>query len=212
MAHLALGALALAGLSACRPAPGAEAESPTSATNEEPRHEASNDQGSLGRVTLGPSFAEAPPSAPTAQGRAADEGELEVPRVDVDGRPNAAGGTGAPTSAPGRAPTVASSTRPANVGALSPEEIRSVVKGHVGEVRSCYALGLAHNPSLEGRISIKFKIGPDGAVQSTTVLADNLGDQKVADCVAAEIQSWRFPPPRGGGTVVVAYPFVFESK
>ena len=42
-------------------------------------------------------------------------------------------------------------------------------------------------------------------VSSTT-----LSDKNVGNCVAKAVKRWKFPKPRGGGNVVVTYPFVLE--
>jgi hypothetical protein len=33
----------------------------------------------------------------------------------------------------------------------------------------------------------------------------------VADCVLARVRRWRFPEPKGGGEVVVTYPWIFSA-
>jgi len=37
--------------------------------------------------------------------------------------------------------------------------------GSLGPARRCYAEGLARNPNLEGRVSVRFVIGRDGSVR-----------------------------------------------
>jgi hypothetical protein len=42
--------------------------------------------------------------------------------------------------------------------------------------------------------------------------SSTLKSPSVEDCVVRRMQSWVFPKPKGGGMVIVNYPFVFTSK
>ena len=96
----------------------------------------------------------------------------------------------------------------ANVqGALDRDIIRRIVRAHINEVRSCYNAGLTKNPNLEGRVAVNFVITGTGKVGSSVVQESTLKDSKVANCVAKAVKRWKFPKPRGGGNVIVTYPF-----
>jgi hypothetical protein len=43
-------------------------------------------------------------------------------------------------------------------------------------------------------------------VRSTT-----MNNQPVENCIMARIKTWAFPKPKGGGQVLVSYPFLFKS-
>lgn len=93
-------------------------------------------------------------------------------------------------------------------GALDKDIIRRVVRGHINEVRSCYNKGLAKNPNLQGRVAINFVITSTGKVGSAVVQETSLkGDTAVANCIKKAVKRWKFPKPRGGGNVIVTYPF-----
>lgn len=94
-------------------------------------------------------------------------------------------------------------------GQLDREIIQRVVREHRREVRACYEAELQRNPALEGRISIEWVISPSGSVEATRVENSTMNNAEVEGCLARRIRSWRFPEPRGGGTVRVTYPFVF---
>jgi hypothetical protein len=38
-----------------------------------------------------------------------------------------------------------------------------------------------------------------------------MNNKTVETCIAARIKNWQFPKPKGGGTVLVSYPFLFKS-
>ncbi len=92
-------------------------------------------------------------------------------------------------------------------GSLSREIIRRVVRRHINEVRFCYENQLTSQPSLSGRISIRFIIGSDGSVQTASVASSSVGDQAVESCIAQAVHRWTFPAPEAA-TVVVTYPFM----
>ncbi|MEL6177655.1 MAG: AgmX/PglI C-terminal domain-containing protein [Myxococcota bacterium] len=43
-------------------------------------------------------------------------------------------------------------------------------------------------------------------------VSNSTGSGAVASCVAGKVRRWVFPQPKGGGIVVVTYPFVFSAK
>lgn len=58
---------------------------------------------------------------------------------------------------------------------------------------------------------MKWVIDRSGAVASVHSADDQLHHDGVTACLASRIRTWRFPQPRGGGVVVVNYPFVFKQ-
>ena len=97
-----------------------------------------------------------------------------------------------------------------HIGSLDKEVIRAVIRAHLVEVRECYdAIGRTQ-PSARGRSAIKFGISPSGAVQTSCLVATDLGAPAVDACVLERALNWRFPAPDGGGWVIVTYPFTFE--
>ncbi|MFK7985117.1 MAG: TonB family protein [Sandaracinaceae bacterium] len=96
-------------------------------------------------------------------------------------------------------------------GSLAREVIRRVIRRHINEVRFCYEQELNARPDLTGRVSVRFTIGPTGAVQDSSVSSSTLSNARVEQCIAQALRRWRFPAPPGGGVVVVTYPFVLSS-
>ncbi|MFA6032677.1 MAG: AgmX/PglI C-terminal domain-containing protein [Myxococcota bacterium] len=100
---------------------------------------------------------------------------------------------------------------PMVLGSLDKELIRRVVQSHRNEIRYCYERALTANPGLWGKISINFIIGAKGDVQSSKVKESTMGNADVENCIAQKVKTWRFPEPKGGGIVVVTYPFVLKQ-
>ncbi|PRP91770.1 FHA domain protein [Enhygromyxa salina] len=92
-------------------------------------------------------------------------------------------------------------------GALDRDIIRRIVRAHINEVRSCYNSGLTKNPNLEGRVAVNFVITGTGKVGSSVVQESTIKDSSVSNCIAKAVKRWKFPKPRGGGNVIVTYPF-----
>jgi TonB family protein len=97
-------------------------------------------------------------------------------------------------------------------GGLAPEAIRRVVHRHLPEVRFCYEQGLQRNPSIEGRVTVRWIIGPDGRVQSSGLASSSVSSAQVESCIVSAVQRWTFPSPEGGGPVGVNYPFMLQSS
>lgn len=95
-------------------------------------------------------------------------------------------------------------------GNLDKDQIRDVVRDHINEVRVCYNQVLEGAPETKAKLVIDFTIGSDGAVKKSAVGAGSEGPAQLGECVTAAVRTWKFPAPKGGGEVVVAYPFLFE--
>jgi len=92
-------------------------------------------------------------------------------------------------------------------GSLSKQVIRRVIKRHVNEVRFCYEQQLQSDPTLEGRVVIKFVIDAKGNVVQAAVAESTFNDTIIETCILQAVRRWTFPAPEGGGIVVVNYPF-----
>jgi len=89
--------------------------------------------------------------------------------------------------------------------------VRRIIRRKVAQIRYCYERALRRaGPGLQGRVVLRWKIGPSGRVESVAITQDTLNDSQVSTCIRAKIAQWRFPAPRDGGSCVVSYPFVFR--
>jgi hypothetical protein len=108
--------------------------------------------------------------------------------------------------------TTAPRIRPLGVtsvgGRLPPEVIQRVVRQNFGRFRQCYEDGLRRNPTLEGRVAVRFVIGRDGAVSNAGNGGSDLADSGVVSCVIGAYYGLSFPPPEDG-IVKVVYPILF---
>lgn len=97
-------------------------------------------------------------------------------------------------------------------GSLSKEAIRRVIRRNRAQVRACFESALRRNPELEGRLTTRFVIGPQGAVVAAAAVSEDLRDARLTHCVERAVKRWPFPAPDGGGVVTVSYPFLFHAQ
>jgi pSer/pThr/pTyr-binding forkhead associated (FHA) protein len=117
------------------------------------------------------------------------------------------GGLGAKTD---RDVTMTQGT-PTILGSLDPEIIRRIVREHAGQIRYCYESELTRTPGIFGKIVMKWIINGEGRVMQAQVAETQMKNANVENCLATKIKTWSFPKPKGGGMVVVNYPFVFKQ-
>jgi len=96
------------------------------------------------------------------------------------------------------------------LGALDKSLVDAVVRRHLNQIRYCYQRELTKNPSLGGKVVVKFVIAKDGTVSSATTKSSTLGNAAVEGCINGRFMRFQFPEPKGGGIVIVSYPFLFS--
>jgi len=100
---------------------------------------------------------------------------------------------------------------PTTNGRLAPEIIQRVVRLNDGRYRFCYQIALRTDPSLRGRVTVKFMIDRHGAVAFAADGGSDIPDEGVRQCVVRSFQALSFPEPENG-TVTVEYPIVFSPE
>ena len=118
------------------------------------------------------------------------------------------GGRGRPDRGhPVRSPSVREAMPSIN-GRLPPEVIQRTVRQNFGRFRFCYEKSLHADPSLRGRVTVKFVIDRSGAVAMAADGGSDLPDQSAIQCVVSSFSNLSFPQPEGG-MVTVVYPILF---
>ena len=96
-------------------------------------------------------------------------------------------------------------------GRIPPAIIQRIVRQHFPSFRACYERGLRQDPSLAGRVAIKFVIGSNGTV---TLAADGGSDIPNVDVISCDMRVFKsliFPKPERG-IVTVVYPLILSSS
>ncbi len=96
-------------------------------------------------------------------------------------------------------------------GATDRTVIQRIVRAHVGEIRGCYNRALRRDPTLQGRVAIRWVISADGTVATAVVDKNEVGDEALGKCIAKQVKTWRFPAvASGSGATLVTYPFMLR--
>jgi hypothetical protein len=99
---------------------------------------------------------------------------------------------------------------PIILGALDRSLIDEVVKRHINQIRYCYQRELNKAPTLGGKVVIKFTIAKDGTVSQASTKSTTMSNSAVENCMLGRFLRMQFPEPKGGGIVIVSYPFLFS--
>jgi hypothetical protein len=91
-------------------------------------------------------------------------------------------------------------------------QFQSALRSKAGQARGCYERALRNNSTLQGRLNVSIRVGPQGQACNVSV-SGNMGDPGIASCVSQMFRSGTYPPPQGG-CVEAAVPlnFVPASK
>ena len=98
------------------------------------------------------------------------------------------------------------------LGGLDRDVIAAIVRRYLPQIQHCYEQQLVTDPKLKGKVTMAWTIGGNGSVQSAEVAESSLGNAEAEKCMTQKILGWKFPKPRGGGTVGVKYPFLLMSS
>lgn len=111
-------------------------------------------------------------------------------------------------SAPAVAPPVVPPPAAPSAETASPEEISSVVRSNLPQVKVCYLrLSRESGRSISGRAIVSMKIDKDGQVAEVEVDAPAFRDTPLPGCVTQQVKRWSFPKSASG--LALSYPFVF---
>jgi hypothetical protein len=112
-------------------------------------------------------------------------------------------------AAPANTGTPSASGDPIILGTLDKSVITAVIRRNMNQVRYCYQRELTKDPDLAGRVMVKFVIARDGTVSSATTVSSTMNNAAVESCINQRFMRFQFPEPKGGGIVIVSYPFTF---
>src|SRR5262249_17844031 len=96
-------------------------------------------------------------------------------------------------------------------GSLDPGVIAREIRGRLGAVKACYESGLKRNPSIGGKLVLRFEVSSVGKVTKTEIDQDSMPDDEVPSCIKQPLMTWPFPAP-AGGSVQFSYPFIFQAS
>ena len=107
---------------------------------------------------------------------------------------------------------LAADPKPTVLPALEKGVIEATIAEDMSRIRRCYQKVLRENPSVAGKLVVSFTIGANGKVVDALTESSELSDPRVEACVVERFRRLRFPKPRGGGIMIVNYPFLFTPR
>jgi hypothetical protein len=94
--------------------------------------------------------------------------------------------------------------------AIDRNMVNRIVRSHLRSVQACYEKELKRNPTLRGKVVVRFTIGTTGRVTAAEVEENSLSPE-VADCIRTNIKFLTFPV-KLEEEVSVSFPFVFSPS
>lgn len=86
------------------------------------------------------------------------------------------------------------------------------IRGRLRRIQNCYEHELVGNPTLTGRVTVRFTIAEAGTISAARASDNTTGSDAVGRCVVNAIRGLRFTPGPEGGSVDFSYPFVFAPQ
>ena len=103
---------------------------------------------------------------------------------------------------------VTASTPEVESSEVDREALARYIKTRLKAIQGCYEKELKRNPSLKGKVMVRFNILPSGRTGEVEIEENTLGSDAVASCIRTAVRGWTFPF-KPDDEVPVAYPFVF---
>jgi TonB family protein len=97
-------------------------------------------------------------------------------------------------------------------GELDEKTVQQYIRRYLSGIKWCYQDRLQSNRKLTGKVTLAFTILPNGNVHDARTQNSTLGDAELEQCIAAKMARWRFPSPKDGGVVEVAYPLILKTQ
>jgi hypothetical protein len=94
-------------------------------------------------------------------------------------------------------------------GHVDAAAIAREIRGRRRAIAACYERALKQQPTLAGKLVVRFSLTPAGTVGAAEVDDDTLGAPEVSACIRAVVLRWRFPP-LSEGPAELSFPFVFQ--
>ncbi|WP_404364268.1 TonB family protein [Corallococcus coralloides] len=108
-----------------------------------------------------------------------------------------------------KVPQVADSVPEVDSSEVSPKELARFIQRMKASIQRCYEKELKRDPTLKGRVMVRFNLKPDGRAGNVEVEESTLRSEGVSSCIITTIRAWKFPF-QPSDDVPVSYPFIFS--
>lgn len=92
---------------------------------------------------------------------------------------------------------------------LDRDALGRFIRERLPSIRVCYDRELKLNPSLKGKVVVRFDVTPAGRVGNGAIDSDSMNDDRVGKCILMLMKGWSFPFHPSESTTV-SFPFVFQ--
>lgn len=100
---------------------------------------------------------------------------------------------------------------PKVTGKADPLTVRRVLQRHSNVFRYCHQRLLVRDPSVQGKLTVKFAIGVDGNVVTANINGDTVKHNELATCVVGRVLRMQFPAPADRSVSIVSVDFFFRQ-
>ncbi len=97
-------------------------------------------------------------------------------------------------------------------GELDEKTVQQYIRRYLSGIKWCYQDRLQANRKLGGKVTLAFTILPNGTTHEPRAANSTLGDATLEQCIATKMARWKFPQPKDGGVVEVAYPLILKTQ
>jgi pSer/pThr/pTyr-binding forkhead associated (FHA) protein len=97
-------------------------------------------------------------------------------------------------------------------GELDEKTVQQYIRRFLSGIKWCYQDRLQSNRKLGGKVTLAFTILPNGSVLDPRTVNSSLDDSSLEECIRNKMARWKFPSPKDGGVVEVAYPLILKTQ
>ncbi len=91
------------------------------------------------------------------------------------------------------------------------ERVRSTIDSVIPRIKQCYQEPLSASPGLEGTVTVRLDLTPEGRVFDVKLQSSSLPSVEAQSCFLGVLRTLRFEPP-AGGSAVINYPLMFGHR
>ncbi|MGE6757638.1 AgmX/PglI C-terminal domain-containing protein [Corallococcus interemptor] len=108
-----------------------------------------------------------------------------------------------------KVPQVADSIPEVDSAEVKPKDLARFIQSRKASIQRCYENGLKRDPSLKGKVMVRFELTPQGRASNVEVDESTLRSDEVINCIKTTMRAWTFPF-KPSDDVPVSYPFIFS--
>ncbi|MHA7629021.1 AgmX/PglI C-terminal domain-containing protein [Corallococcus sp. M7] len=108
-----------------------------------------------------------------------------------------------------KVPQVVDSVPEVDSSEVKPKDLARYIQSRKASIQRCYENGLKRDPSLKGRVMVRFNLTPQGRASDVEVDESTLRSDEVINCIKTTMRAWTFPF-KPSDDVPVSYPFIFS--